>query len=163
MIISSVKESKLTINTQKIESDTFFPESSLNPLSNSKQIKPEYNFVFNEIQYKSFICYSFDKEECTLFSSAVETMNESIQITIDENCIIDSDCDELFSLLKRKPFSTKARTIPGFNSVNKPQKMSLVGRVLINNTRNKNSTLSNTKLDSNEFDCKQLKKVKNSS
>ena len=146
MIISSVKESKLTINTQKIESDTFFPESSLNPLSNSKQIKPEYNFVFtpNEIQYKSFICYSFDKEECTLFSSAVETMNESIQITIDENCIIDSDCDELFSLLKRKPFSTKARTIPGFNSVNKPQKMSLVGRVLINNTRNKNSTLVNT-------------------
>ena len=84
MIISSVKESKLTINTQKIESDTFFPESSLNP------------------------------------------------------------CDELFSLLKRKPFSTKARTIPGFNSVNKPQKMSLVGRVLINNTRNKNSTLVNT-------------------
>ena len=85
MIISSVKESKLTINTQKIESDTFFFFFSLNPLSNSKQIKPEYNFVFSpiEIQYKSFICYSFDKEECTLFSSDVETMNESIQITIE--------------------------------------------------------------------------------
>ena len=146
MIISSVKESKLTINTQKIESDTFFPESSLNPLSNSKQIKPEYNFVFtpNEIQYKSFISYSFDDEEFALFKSAIETMNESIQITIDENCIIDSDCDELLSILKRKPLSTKARTIPGFASVNKPKKMSLVGRVLVNNTQNKNSTLANT-------------------
>ena len=146
MKIVCEKESRLTIDTQKIESEAFSPESSLTPICNSRQIKHEYNFVFtpNEIQYKSFICYSFDKEECTLFSSAVETMNESIQITIDENCIIDSDCDELFSLLKRKPFSTKARTIPGFNSVNKPQKMSLVGRVLINNTRNKNSTLVNT-------------------
>ena len=33
------KESKLTIDTQKIESELFFQESSLNPISNSKQIK----------------------------------------------------------------------------------------------------------------------------
>lgn len=140
------KESKLTIDTQKIESELFFPESSPNPISNSKQIKHEYNFVFtpNEIQYKSFISYPFDNEDITLFKSAIETMNESIQITKDEDCIIDSDCNELFSLLKRKPYSTKARTIPGFNSVNKPKKMSLAGRVLVNNTQNKNSTLANT-------------------
>lgn len=144
MKIACEKESRLTIDTQKIESEAFSPESSLNPISNSKQIKPEYNFVYtpNEIQYKSFISYSFDDEEFELFKSAVETMNESIQITIDENCIIDSDCDEILSILKRKPFSTKARTIPGFTS--KPKKMSLVGRVLVNNTQNKNSTLAST-------------------
>ena len=85
MKVACEKESRLTIDTQKIESEAFSPESSLTPICNSRQIKHEYNFVFtpNEIQYKSFICYSFDKEECTLFSSDVETMNESIQITIE--------------------------------------------------------------------------------
>ena len=146
MKIVCEKQSRMNLDTQKIESEAFSPESSLTPICNSRQIKHEYNFVFtpNEIQYKSFISYSFDDEEFALFKSAIETMNESIQITIDENCIIDSDCDELLSILKRKPFSTKARTIPGFASVNKPKKMSLVGRVLVNNTQNKNSTLANT-------------------
>ena len=58
MIISSVKESKLTINTQKIESDTFFPESSLNPLSNSKQINLSIISFLHQTKFNIKVLYA---------------------------------------------------------------------------------------------------------
>lgn len=143
MKLSSEEETKCiykNTNSPSPSTEVFSPDFSLMPSYNVKSSK--FNFIFknNDIQYKDYIAFSFDESDESLFIDAIEIMNESIQITID----IEDDCEELLSILKRKPISTKGRTIPGST-----KKISLVGRVLVNNTQNTmTSTQNSTQMNS---------------
>ena len=126
--------------------EVFSPESSLSPSCNTKSTQFNFTFKNNDIQYKDFIAFSFDECDESLFTEAIEIMNESIQISID----IDDDCDELLTILTRKPISTKARTIPS-------KKKSLVGRVLVNNTQNTMASTQNSTQMNSLVSCSKNK------
>lgn len=139
-----------------VSSEIFSPHSSSSgsPINKGKN---DFNFLFNSQDIIFFPKNENedifeDEEEVQVLSKTVSIINESIQITIDENYYNDNECDEILNILKKKPvYSTKnQRHVPVCFNMNKPKKISLAGRILVNNTQKSimSSTQNSTQISS---------------
>ena len=141
MKISTDSDSNLlSITTPKTEDSTnfFSPESSSSENSSSLIRKDLPLFLsqnsFPEYSFRDF--YETDDEDITDIKELLDIINEAIQITISDNIIANSESSEIIEIMTRKTISTKnVRRIPGYFPLShQPRKVSLVGRVIFNNT-----------------------------